>query len=62
MRNKTLGIVGIILFVIALLLVVADQFEIEFMNKLHEYGRYIAMLGGAFIGVGFFGKNKMKKK
>lgn len=60
MRNKTVGIIGIIFFVFALFLIVADNFGNEFLNKLSGYGKYFAILGGGLIGVGFFGKKKEK--
>ena len=62
MRKKTVGIIGLMLFVFALFLIVADNFGIEFLNKLSEYGKYFAILGGGLIGVGFFGKKKEKSK
>lgn len=62
MKNKTVGIIGIILVVIALFLIVADNFRNEFLNELSEYGKYFAIFGGAFIGVGFFGKKKTEKQ
>ncbi len=58
MRNKTVGIIGIILFVFALFLIVADNFGNEFLIKLSEYGKYFAILGGGLIGVGFSRKKK----
>ncbi len=58
MRNKT---IGIIILIIGLGLSILDDVENNFLSKLYEYRSYIATMGGAFIGVGFFGKKKIEK-
>jgi hypothetical protein len=60
MRNKTVGILELYYLYLHFLVIIADKFENDFSNK-SEYGRYIAMLGGAFIGVGFFARRKKEK-
>ena len=61
MKNKNLGIFGIVLFSIGILSIFINDFiESDFLKKISEYGRYFSILGGAFIGVGFFGKKKTK--
>jgi len=59
MKNKTLGIIGLILFVIAIILIFINDFvDNNLLKSLADYGIYIALLGGGFIGIGFFGKKK----
>ena len=61
MKNRTVGILGVILFISSLFLILADNFQNELLLKLADYGKYFAILGGALIGVGFFGKKKTEK-
>ncbi|WP_405414825.1 hypothetical protein [Maribacter sp. Asnod1-A12] len=62
MKNKNLGIIGIILFAIGIISIfINDIVDNDFLKSIDGYGKYISMLGGAFIGVGFFGKKKNEK-
>ncbi len=62
MRNKKLGILGIVLFTIGILSIfINDSIENDFLKKISEYGKFISILGGGFIGIGFFGKKKTEK-
>lgn len=57
--NKTLGKIGIILLVIGISLIfIEDSTENNLIKTLAEYKRILWIMGGAFIGVGFFGKKK----
>jgi hypothetical protein len=59
MKNKTVGIFGIVLFLIGIISIFFKNFtEINLLKLLSEYGKYFCILGGAFIGVGFLGKEK----
>jgi quinol-cytochrome oxidoreductase complex cytochrome b subunit len=59
MKNKNLGIFGIVLFAIGIVsLFINDFIDSDFLKKISEYGKFFSILGGAFIGVGFFGKKK----
>lgn len=62
MKNKNLGIFGIVLFIMGILSIFINDFiENDFLEKITEYGKFFSILGGAFIGVGFFGKKKTEK-
>ncbi|WP_394908078.1 hypothetical protein [uncultured Mesonia sp.] len=62
MRNKKFGVLGIVLFTIGILSIfINDSIESDFLKKISEFGKFISILGGGLIGIGFFGKKKQKK-
>ena len=60
--KKTVAKIGIALLIVGIILIfINDLVDNDLLKTLAEYKKFFWIFGGAFIGVGFFGKKKTEK-
>ena len=61
-KNRLMKKIGFTLLGIGIIFFVLDKvLEIESLSSITKFGQWIFASGGAFLGIGYFSKNKSKE-